>query len=56
MWQAVRSNLARLVSSFLFPAIGAEMSIAIHAEEHSDALELADFTWWVRQTGLESFL
>jgi hypothetical protein len=56
MWQAVRSKLARLVSSFFCPAIGAEISIAIHTEEHSDVLELADFTWWVRQIGLESFL
>jgi hypothetical protein len=32
------------------------MSIAVHAEEHPDVLELADFTWQVRQIGLESFL
>jgi hypothetical protein len=56
MWQAVRSKLARLVSSFFCPAIGTEMPIAVHAEKHSDVVDLTAFTWWVREAGIESFL
>jgi len=53
MGQAVGSQLARLVRSLFGPAIGAEVSIAVHAEEDSDVLELARFARWVWEIRLE---